>query len=132
MIHWRSLLLVGLGGFLGSLLRFVIGLSAQRLVGTSSFPLGTLCVNLVGCLAIGLVSGLLEAREPVWLPLRLFVVVGVLGGFTTFSAFGYETFALLKEGQALRAAASAALQVGLGILLVWGGHALALSALGPR
>lgn len=132
MIHWRSLLLVGFGGFLGSMLRFVVGLGAQRLVGTSSFPLGTLCVNLVGCFAIGLVAGLLETRAPVGLSLRLFLVVGVLGGFTTFSAFGYETFALLKEGQALRAAVSAGLQVVLGILLVWGGHTLALGALGTR
>ncbi len=129
MIAWRAALAVGAGGFLGAVLRFALGVSVQRLAGASTFPLGTTAVNLLGCLAIGFLTGLLETRELLSLHGRLFLTVGVLGGFTTFSTFGYEVFALWTRGEAARAALAAALQVLGGLLLVWGGHALATGAL---
>ncbi len=93
----RILLLVGTGGFLGSVLRYLLSQSIQgKLV--PHFPLGTLSVNLIGCFAIGAIFALTEKGTvgPEW---RLFLVTGICGGFTTFSAFSIETVALLRGGQ---------------------------------
>jgi fluoride exporter len=118
-----QLLLVGCGGFLGSVLRFALAAALSGPSAALGFPLGTLAVNLIGCAAIGVVLGLADARQLLSADARAFAAVGVLGGFTTFSAFGYETFALLREGAAGRAAANVALQVLLGLLCVWAGYA---------
>ncbi|MCZ7651940.1 MAG: CrcB family protein [Thermoanaerobaculia bacterium] len=98
-----------------------LGRPAPR--GLAGLPLGTLAVNLSGCLAIGLLAGLFEQRlaSP---GLRLFLLVGVLGGFTTFSTFGLETQRLLEEGSLALAAANAGLSLGGGLLGVLLGLAL--------
>ena len=83
-------LLVGCGGFVGTVLRYAI----TRIVPGGSFPLSTLIVNVVGCLALGVLAG---SRIPEGA--RAIVFIGVLGGFTTFSAFGNETFLLLRDGR---------------------------------
>ena len=101
--------------------RYLAGHLAQRLFGTS-FPWGTLAVNISGCFLIGLACGLLQTEEAS--PPRLFIIVGVLGGFTTFSAFGYETMDLLKENGAGPAAANVGLQIAAGLSAVWLGQAL--------
>ena len=79
---------------------------------------------MVGCLLIGLVFGYLESQRAGNEPLRLFIAVGLLGAFTTFSAFGLETFVLLRSGEAAKALASVALQVVAGVALVWAGYSL--------
>jgi CrcB protein len=111
------------GGGLGALCRYGLAGWVQDATG-SFFPWGTFVVNASGCLAIGVVATLLEERSllgPTW---RLFLLVGVLGGYTTFSSFGLETLRLLESGDWLRAAANAAGSVVLGIAAVVGGAAL--------
>lgn len=117
----HPILLVGLGGFVGSVLRYLAGTSIQSAAAPSLFPYGTTAVNLVGCLAIGFLSGLAETREVFSPEVRLLLLVGVLGGFTTFSTFGLETVHLLRAGHGGFAVANVGVQVVLGIAAVWGG-----------
>ena len=121
-------LLVGVGGFLGSVLRYSLGGWVGRLKGGSTFPLETLVVNVVGCVVIGFFAGLSEARGGFSPSTRAFLFVGLLGGFTTFSAFGYESFRLMRDGHMPMAAASAFLQLALGIGGVWVGDLVARMA----
>jgi len=111
---------VALGGASGSLLRYALGLWARAAV--PSFPLATLTVNAVGGLCIGLLFALTAARPdtPDWL--RTGLITGVLGGFTTFSAFSLETLLLWREGQGAMALAN----IALNLLLSLGGCALGL------
>jgi fluoride exporter len=117
-------LLVGLGGFLGSVLRWGVGSLALRALG-ASFPYGTLLVNVAGCAAIGAVSYLAEDRRVLSASSQAFLAVGVVGGFTTFSAFGNETLALARDGRTALAAANVAANVVLGLAAVWCGRAAA-------
>jgi CrcB protein len=92
-----ELLAVGCGGFVGAVARWGLSSWVQRLYG-GSFPLGTFAANMLGCLFIGVIFALVEAR-PDWSPhVRLFLMVGLLGAFTTFSTFGHETLDLLRSG----------------------------------
>lgn len=109
-----QILLVGTGGFIGSALRFVLSNWAQRSALISGFPLGTLVVNLSGCLLIGVVIGLAEHRHVLEPGQRLFLAVGILGGFTTFSTFAIETVSLLQEAEVGKAVFNVLAQVTLG------------------
>lgn len=93
-----SYLLVGIGGMLGSMARHAVGSAALHLWPAIKFPFGTLAVNLIGCLLIGILAGTIERLASENAEWRLFAVVGILGGFTTFSAFGIETLTLLRSG----------------------------------
>lgn len=115
-------LLVGIGGFIGSILRYLTAALIFNLMDYPDFPYGTLVVNLVGCFIIGFLGGLAEARGVFTPELRLFVFVGILGGFTTFSSFGYDTFGLLRDGSFLPAIINVATQVFVGLGLVWVGY----------
>ena len=115
---------VGSGGFLGALARYGLSGLVHRQVPLTTFPYGTLVVNLLGCLAIGVIAGLAESRQLFGPEFRAFALIGFLGGFTTFSTFGYETFALLHNDQYLQAAANVGTHVILGLALVWLGYAL--------
>jgi CrcB protein len=115
----RTSLLVGLGGFAGSCLRYWAGLAGVRLAGVPT-PWATAFVNVSGCFAIGLLSA--RAMSP---ELRAFALVGVLGGYTTFSTFGYETFVLFDQGRTGLALANASGQLALGLLAVFAGTAVA-------
>ena len=95
----RIALLVALGGATGSVLRWLVTQWAQRLTPASSFPWGTLTVNAVGSLAIGALMTLAAERASLSPEMRMLLVTGVLGGFTTFSAYSYETLVLLKDGR---------------------------------
>lgn len=96
---------VGLGGAIGAILRYGVGLAALRL-GWANFPWGTLAVNISGSLLIGLITGyLLSLSNELQETMRLFVIIGVLGGFTTFSAFALDSIILLQKGEYLPAAA---------------------------
>ena len=116
------LLIIGCGGFLGSVSRFLVGAFVQGRFGGAAFPWGTLAVNALGCLLIGAVSQLAEGRGLFGDYSRSFLVIGVLGGFTTFSAFGNETANLLRDGQLGLAALNAVAQVTLGLLCVFLGR----------
>jgi CrcB protein len=118
-------LLVGAGGALGSILRYLVGGWMGRWKAGWTFPIETMLINVSGCLVIGFLAGLSESRGVFTGATRAFLFIGVLGGYTTFSTFGYETFQLLRDAQWPAAAASVALQVGLGIAGVWAGHTLA-------
>ena len=117
--------LVGLGGFIGTVGRYALGGWASRLRPGAVFPYETLLINVLGCLAIGLLAALAETRGVLAGTTRAFLFIGVLGGFTTVSSFGYETFELLRDGQAGAAALSVGLQIVLGVGAVWVGHVLA-------
>jgi len=118
MLAW---LLIAIGGGFGSLLRYLMQGAVQRAAG-GPFPTGTLSVNLLGCLVIGLLTPLLAEQAFVRHEVRLGLTVGILGGFTTFSTFGLETFQLLASGQARLAVANVVLSCGLGLTAVLVGH----------
>ena len=118
-------LLVGAGGFLGTVLRYLVGGWVGRWRAGWTFPAETLLINVTGCVVIGFLAGLSEARGVFTGATRAFLFIGVLGGYTTFSTFGYETFQMMRGAQWPAAAASVALQVGLGLGGVWAGHTLA-------
>jgi CrcB protein len=121
----RLILLVGLGGAGGSMLRYWLGGLVQDRVGSGSFPTGTLAVNAAGCLAIGVLAYLIDSRGAAGPASRAFLMVGVLGGFTTFSAFGNETLNLLRDGETALASANILANVALGLGAVWAGRFLA-------
>jgi len=120
--YLAQMLLVGAGGFVGSIARFTLSGFVQRLVPASSFPFGTLAVNVAGCLAIGFLGGLLEIRQLLTPSTRLFVMIGLLGGFTTFSTFAYETLGLAHGAEFGRAVANAVAQIVLGLGAAWLGY----------
>ena len=103
----------------------LMGGAVQEWSGSARFPLGTLVVNLIGCFVIGLLSYLADSREFFSTEARAFLFVGLLGGFTTFSAFGSETVSLFREGDNTFALINVAVQVIVGLLLVWAGRAAA-------
>ena len=109
--------MVGAGGLIGAVLRYLASTWVQGAVG-DGFPYGTLAVNGAGCLAIGLIAGYAEARQPLSAEAQAFVVVGVLGGFTTFSAFGIDTIRLVRDGAYFAGAANVFLQVAVGLAAV--------------
>src|SRR5438874_995898 len=86
-IGMTKLLLAGAGGFIGSALRYLLAAAIDNWYGRGDFPFGTLAVNVMGCLIIGLLTFLAEARGFFSAELRVFLVIGILGGFTTFSSF---------------------------------------------
>lgn len=116
--------LVMAGGALGSLLRYLVQGWGQALT-KGTFPLGTLIVNVVGCFIIGALNMVFAERIPMRMEYRVGLTVGVLGGFTTFSSFGWETFAMANEGQGLRAMMNMLLSITLGFMAVWLGYRLA-------
>lgn len=118
-------LLVGIGGFIGSVGRYWVSGWVQTLVSQSWRPVGTLAVNVLGCFLIGLLIGFADFRQLLKPEARLLLVVGVLGGFTTFSAFGYETFALARDREFAAALVNIGAQVLLGLLAVWAGYTAA-------
>ena len=119
----KALLLVGLGGALGSILRYVISLFIGRNVPVV-FPLGTLLVNISGCFLIGLFYAMSEKYtgfHPEW---KLFLITGICGGFTTFSTYSYDMLVLLKQGATLQFVLYAAGSVVLGLLATIAGTAV--------
>ena len=117
-------LLVGLGGFIGAASRYGVTLGVSRLLGQPSFPWGVLAVNVLGSLLIGVLAGIAEARN-LGPGVRLFLFVGVLGGFTTCSAITNDTLTLLRNAAYLTAAANVLLSVALGLAAVAVGYASA-------
>jgi fluoride exporter len=110
--------LVALGGAIGSVSRYVLSTAILRLSG-SLFPLGTFTVNLVGCVAFGAIVGAAEQRFILTPEARAFLLVGVLGGFTTFSSYAFESFTLMQDGQFAAAALNVVGQIVVGLLGFW-------------
>jgi CrcB protein len=111
----QNLLIIGIGGFVGACLRYAISSGAAKAFG-SQLPYGTLVVNVAGAILIGLVLELSSSTGLISANLRLFLVTGILGGFTTFSAFSYETMALLSEGKYMLGGLNICLNVFLSLL----------------
>lgn len=119
-----QLLLIALGGALGSVCRYGLSTVVQRL-SSPFFPYGTFAVNVLGCLVFGVIMGAARQRFVLGPPERAFLLIGILGGFTTFSTFTYETFALLQDGEFGRALLNAGGQVVCGLIALWAGYVVA-------
>jgi fluoride exporter len=115
-------LLVGLGGFVGSILRYLLSGVAQTLFQTSRFPIGTVIVNLSGCLVIGFLSQLAESQNAFKELTRVLVFMGVLGGYTTFSTLSNESLNLFRAGDFFLGLTNVTVQVVGGIALAWLGR----------
>ena len=121
MTKW---ILIAAGGAFGSVLRYAVQGWVQRL-SSGSFPIGTLAVNVVGCVLIGFLTAILTGPVLIREEYRIGLTIGILGGFTTFSAFGLETFMLTNAGQNWFALLNVALSCGLGLVAVWFGYRVA-------
>lgn len=118
----QAVVLVAVGGAIGSVMRYGLSGLVQVRSGVLAFPIGTLAVNVLGCFAIGVAAELFETRGAMTPATRAFLLVGVLGGFTTFSAFGHETFNLMRDGEFVLAGTNAAASVFLCLAAVWAGR----------
>ncbi len=116
-------LYIVLGAAAGAPLRYFLGSRIQERTG-GAFPWGTLLVNVSGCLLIGFILGIAEARGSLAREARLLLVTGFLGSYTTFSAFGWETYSLARADDIARAAANVAASFVLGLAAVWAGAQL--------
>jgi len=120
-----KLLWIAVGGAAGSVLRSALAGAAQQWSGLS-FPIGTLLVNLIGCLAMGYLGYILVENWQLREELRLALLVGLLGGFTTFSTFGWDTLRMFQHGESWQALAYISVSNVGGIVGVWLGYRLAL------
>lgn len=113
-------LFIGLGGFLGSIARF--GLASLVQTKTESlFPYGTMLVNIIGCFLIGALMTVSQERFIISQNVRLFLMIGILGGFTTFSSFSYDTFAMIKSGNLFAAGVNAGASLFGCLIATWAG-----------
>ena len=124
----KSILIVAMGGALGSVARFKLSGSVLRQTIEWMFPLGTFAVNVLGCLVIGLLAGLVVKEDYFNADIRLFLFTGIIGGFTTFSAFGLETFHLLRRSKVVIAGGYVVLSLVIGLLALWLGFSLSPSS----
>lgn len=115
----KDLLLVGAGGALGSMSRFAVSILMQPWLASTGFPWGTLTVNILGCFAIGWLFGPAGSAGALSRSGLLMAGAGFLGGFTTFSAFGYETVSLMRSGKVLLAGTNVLAQLVLGLAAAW-------------
>ncbi|MBY0472629.1 fluoride efflux transporter CrcB [bacterium] len=120
-------LVVGFGGFFGSLARYLVYLCEQSL-STNRFPFGTLLINVAGCFCAGLLLAVVEKSLPVHRHLILLGSMGFIGSFTTFSTFGVETFHLIRSGQVALGLANVGANLVLGFLAIWFGKVLLLNS----
>jgi CrcB protein len=116
-----NLLVIAVGGALGSIARYLLSTFVLRVSGTL-FPLGTFIVNVVGCLVFGAIAGATSQRVHISSTTRLFLLTGILGGFTTFSTYTFESFALIRDGQFAWATINIAGQVVVGLVGFWAGY----------
>ena len=117
-------LLVGSGGFIGSGFRYLLATSVQRMFPHVAFPFGTVTVNIIGCFLIGYIANALQVRGIIDPAVQLFLIVGILGGFTTFSAFSYENILLVQDARIDMAMLNAVISVVAGFGAAWLGFQL--------
>jgi fluoride exporter len=120
----RNILVIALGASIGANLRYALSNWAAQQWGTT-FPYGTMIINVLGSFLIGFILALAATRISLSVPWRLLLVTGLLGGFTTFSTFSYETYSLLVEGSWLEAGLNIVGSVGIGLIAVLLGAGLA-------
>jgi len=121
MLGLKQILIVALGGAIGSVARYKLGGFALHHTQSWDFPASTFTVNVIGCFTIGLLAALVEHHDLFSPTVRLLLFTGLLGGFTTFSAFGYESVFLLRRGLLYVAAGYVLLSVICGLVAVFGG-----------
>lgn len=119
----REIIWIAAGGCVGSVLRYLVSGKVQDISGSIHFPWGTLAVNLLGCFVIGALTYLAEARSLLSPEARMFLLVGILGAFTTFSTFANESLTLIRSGQVAMALVYVGAHGVLGILFVLIGYA---------
>jgi fluoride exporter len=119
-----KILLIGAGGFVGSILRYLVSGYAQQLSKSATFPYGTLAVNIIGCFLIGFLSHLADTRGVFTPETHALVFVGLLGGFTTFSTFSNESMNLFRNGETFFALGNAGIHLVLGFGAVWLGRTM--------
>lgn len=118
VFSFQAVLLVAAGGAAGSVARYLLSIWTLQAAGMPKFPLGTFAVNIVGCLLAGMLAGMAERHAWFDVDTRLLLMVGLLGGFTTFSALGLETAYLLRRGEWLLASGYVGGSMVLGIAAV--------------
>ena len=119
-----KIVFVGLGGCVGAIFRYLVAGGVHSIFKNTTFPLGTLTVNVIGCFLIGIGAGMVESRQLFSIELRALLFVGILGSFTTFSTFGLDTYNLAKQGQWLVSCGYVGLSLILGMASVVVGHML--------
>jgi CrcB protein len=120
-----TIFLIGIGGFLGAVCRYWISGLAQNLFRSVDFPYGTLAVNVIGCFVIGFLTYLVEFQSAFNPGIRMTVLIGMLGAFTTFSTFSQETINLVLSGEITHGMANILLNNALGLAAVWFGRSFA-------
>lgn len=120
----HPLILVALGGAIGSMARYGVSAVVIKQVNPTHFPWGTFSVNILGCLLAGVFLLAAESMQSISQDTRLFIVTGLLGGFTTFSAFGIETLGLLRRGEVFIALSYASLSIIVGVCAMWLSYSL--------
>ena len=123
-VNLFAIILVAVGGAIGSVLRYALSTLVLRASG-SVFPAGTFAVNLAGCIVVGAIAGAADQRFVLTPEARAFLLIGVLGGFTTFSSYAFESFALMQDGQLLAATVNIVGQVVAGLLGLWVAYVIA-------
>ena len=118
-----NLLVIAIGGAIGSVARYLLSTFLLRVTG-SQFPIGTFAVNVIGCAVFGAMAGAASQRLSLAPEVRLFLFVGILGGFTTFSSYAFESVVLMRDGHVLAASVNVVGQVVLGLVAVWAGYAI--------
>ena len=116
--------IVGLGGAMGAMCRFLVYEGYINALKNTSLPLGTITVNVLGCFIIGFLGGIADTRQVFAPEVRLLIFTGFLGGFTTFSTFGFELFLYMRNGQIGLAILNGLIQLSAGLILVWVGFVL--------
>ena len=119
-----NILIIGVGGFVGAILRYLVSGWTHRIAG-ASFPYGTLAVNVIGSFLLGFFLIIAEGRFIISPQIRSFIAIGLLGAFTTFSTFSFESIMLLREMMYMQALLNMALNLILGLIAVWLGITLA-------
>jgi CrcB protein len=114
----RTVFLIAVGGAIGSVLRYLTSIAIQKYY-AAVFPLATLITNILGCLLIGIIIGLLEKNQLSNSAMKWFLITGFCGGYTTFSAFGYENISLLQNGESGLAFLYIGASILLGLFAVW-------------
>jgi len=117
-----KILLVGMGGFIGAILRYVMSGAVQNLAHSIAFPYGTLVVNMAGCFLMGICYHLVEIQAGLTAEMRLLLMVGLLGSFTTYSTFSSETLQLVQDQRLMPALLNIGSHIMIGLFAVWLGR----------